>query len=161
MASGPEIGLPAPDFTLPGGTWTGDAFERGERTLSDARGRSVVLAFYPGDDTAVCTKQLCAYSSGFETFEGLDAEVWAISPQGVDSHEAFARAHGLRMPLLADTGRDVARAYKVAAPGIGVRRSVFLIGPNGVLRWKHVALLGATFRSVSTLAAHLSGIKNG
>ncbi|MFE9722233.1 peroxiredoxin [Streptomyces sp. NPDC005794] len=159
MASGPRIGSPAPDFTLPGGILADDTFERSDYTLATARGRSVVLAFYPGDNTTVCTKQLCSYSSGFETFEGLDAEVWGISPQGVDSHESFARDHGLRMPLLADTGRETARAYGVAAPGIGVRRSVFLIGPDGVLRWKHVALLGATFQSLDTLAEQLSGIK--
>ena len=159
MASGPQNGLPAPDFTLPGGVLTGDIFERRDHTLSAARGRAVVLAFYPGDNTAVCTKQLCSYSSGLETFEGLDAEVWGISPQGVDSHESFARGHDLRMPLLADTGRETARAYGVTAPGIGVRRSVFLIGPDGVLRWKHVALLGATFQSLDTLAQQLSGIR--
>ncbi|WP_030123017.1 MULTISPECIES: peroxiredoxin [Streptomyces] len=159
MASGPQIGSLAPDFTLPGGVLTGDTFERRDHTLSAARGRAVVLAFYPGDNTAVCTKQLCSYSSGLETFEGLDAEVWGISPQGVDSHESFARDHGLRMPLLADTGRETARAYGVTAPGIGVRRSVFLIGPDGVLRWKHVALLGATFQSLDTLAEQLSGIR--
>lgn len=159
MASGPSIGQRVEDFTLPGGQLTEDAFQRQDYTLSAARGRAVVLAFYPGDNTAVCTKQLCSYSSGLETFEGLDAEVWGISPQGVDSHESFARAHRLRMPLLADPGRDIARAYGVAAPGIGVRRSVFLIGPDGVLRWKHVALLGATFQSLDTLAGHLSGIR--
>ncbi|MFE6036436.1 peroxiredoxin [Streptomyces sp. NPDC056452] len=158
MASGPQIGQNVQDFTLPGGILAEDTFERRDFTLSAARGRAVVLAFYPGDNTAVCTKQLCSYSSGLETFEGLDAEVWGISPQGVDSHESFARTHQLRMPLLADTGRDIARAYGVAAPGIGVRRSVFLIGPDGVLRWKHVALLGATFQSLDTLAGHLSGI---
>ncbi|MFE6490154.1 peroxiredoxin family protein [Streptomyces sp. NPDC057748] len=163
MGSSPQLGLPAPDFTLPGGLLTGEEgeeFERRDYTLSEARGRSVVLAFYPGDNTAVCTKQLCSYSSGLEAFGELDAEVWAISPQGVDSHESFARAHGLRMPLLADTGRETARAYGVAAPGIGVRRSVFLIGPDGVLRWKHVALLGATFQSAAKLTEQLSGIKN-
>ncbi|MFE3513792.1 peroxiredoxin [Streptomyces sp. NPDC059166] len=160
MASGPATGTTAPDFTLPGGVLTKDGFERSDYTLSAARGRAVVLAFYPGDNTAVCTKQLCSYSSGMETFEGLDAEVWGISPQGVDSHESFARGHDLRMPLLADTGRETARAYGVAAPGIGVRRSVFLIGPDGVLRWKHVALLGATFQSLDTLAAQLSGINS-
>ncbi|MFD4030456.1 peroxiredoxin [Streptomyces sp. NPDC058637] len=158
MASGPRIGETAPDFTLPGGILADDVFERRDHTLSAARGRSVVLAFYPGDNTTVCTRQLCSYSSGFETFEGLDAEVWGISPQGVDSHESFARSFGLRMPLLADEGRETARAYGVTAPGIGVRRSVFLIGPDGVLRWKHVALLGATFQSLDTLAEQLSGI---
>ncbi|MFD6279700.1 peroxiredoxin [Streptomyces sp. NPDC060209] len=158
MASGPQLGQPAPDFTLPGGVLSDDTFQRREYTLSASRGRAVVLAFYPGDNTAVCTKQLCSYSSGLETFEGLDAEVWGISPQGVDSHESFARGHDLRMPLLADTGRETARAYGITAPGIGVRRSVFLIGPDGVLRWKHVALLGATFQSLDTLAEQLSGI---
>ncbi|MFF2958397.1 peroxiredoxin family protein [Streptomyces sp. NPDC057963] len=159
MGSSPQLGRAVPDFTLPGGVLTGEAFERRDYTLSAARGRAVVLAFYPGDNTAVCTKQLCSYSSGMETFGKLDAEVWGISPQGVDSHESFAHAHGLRMPLLADAGRETARAYGVAAPGIGVRRAVFLIGPDGVLRWKHVALLGATFQSLDTLAEQLSGIK--
>ncbi|MCX4963540.1 peroxiredoxin [Streptomyces sp. NBC_00654] len=159
MASGPQTGSPAPDFTLPGGVLAGESFARADYRLSTARGRAVVLAFYPGDNTAVCTKQLCSYSSGLETFDGLDADVWGISPQGVDSHESFARTHGLRMPLLADEGRETARAYGVAAPGIGVRRAVFLIGPDGILRWKHVALLGATFQSLDTLAGQLSGIK--
>ncbi|PCG86002.1 peroxiredoxin [Streptomyces sp. WZ.A104] len=166
MTAGPQLGSEAPDFTLPGGVLrsapksAGSTFERTDHRLSAARGRAVVLAFYPGDNTTVCTKQLCAYSSGMEAFEGLDAEVWGISPQGVDSHESFARAHGLRMPLLADEGREVARSYGVTAPGIGVRRAVFLIGPDGVLRWKHVALLGATFQSLSTLTDRLSGIKS-
>ncbi|MFI8881462.1 peroxiredoxin [Streptomyces sp. NPDC053813] len=159
MGSSPQLGLPAPDFTLPGGLLTGEDFARRDYGLAAARGRAVVLAFYPGDNTAVCTKQLCSYSSGMEAFGALDAEVWGISPQGVDSHESFARAHGLRMPLLADAGRDTARAYGVAAPGIGVRRAIFLIGPDGVLRWKHVALLGATYQSLDTLTEQLSGIK--
>ncbi|MFF1644862.1 peroxiredoxin [Streptomyces sp. NPDC058240] len=160
MGSSPQLGLIAPDFTLPGGRLAGEDFERRDYDLAAARGRAVVLAFYPGDNTAVCTKQLCSYSSGMEAFGELDAEVWGISPQGVDSHESFARAHGLRMPLLADTGRETARAYGVAAPGIGVRRAIFLIGPDGVLRWKHVALLGATYQSLDTLTEQLSGIKN-
>ncbi|MEV1047154.1 peroxiredoxin [Streptomyces sp. NPDC049916] len=160
MATAPHVGSEAPDFTLPGGVLSGETFARADYRLTEARGRSLVLAFYPGDNTSVCTKQLCAYSSGMEAFEGLDAEVWGISPQGVDSHESFARAFDLRMPLLADEGREIARSYGVAAPGIGVRRSVFLIGPDGVLRWKHVALLGATFQSLSTLTDRLSGIKN-
>lgn len=160
MGSSPQLGSVVPDFALPGGVLAGDAFERRDYRLAEARGRALVLAFYPGDNTTVCTKQLCAYSSGMETFEALDAEVWGISPQGVDSHESFARAHGLRMPLLADPGREAARAFGVAAPGIGVRRAVFLIDAEGVLRWKHVALLGATFQSLDTLSDRLSGINN-
>ncbi|OON75581.1 peroxiredoxin [Streptomyces tsukubensis] len=164
MASSPQVGEYVADFSLPGGVLltAGDhgetVFERDTYTLSAARGRPLVLAFYPGDNTSVCTKQLCSYSSGLDTFTGLGAQVWGISPQDVDSHEAFARAQDLRMPLLADTGREAARAFGVTAPGIGVRRSVFLIGPDGVLRWKHVALLGATFQSLDTLAARIAEI---
>jgi peroxiredoxin Q/BCP len=162
MGSSPQVGQPVQDFTLPGGKLAGGTFERRDYTISDARGRTVVLAFYPGDNTAVCTNQLCSYSSGMETFTGLDAEVWGISPQGVDSHESFARTYGLvcgcRCSRTPD-GRSPARTGS-RRPGSGVRRAVFLIGPDGVLRWKHVAVLGATFPSLDTLADHISGIKN-
>ncbi|MFI1015107.1 peroxiredoxin [Streptomyces sp. NPDC020965] len=160
MAASPEPGRPIPDFTLPGGVLVGDAadgvFERRDFTLSERRGRPLVLAFYPGDDTSVCTKQLCSYSSGLDVFTDAGAEVWAISPQGVDSHEAFARKHGLRMPLLADTDRAVARSFGIAAPGIGLRRAVFVVAGDGTLHWKHVGLFGATFQSKETLAGQLA-----
>ncbi|WP_256105636.1 peroxiredoxin [Streptomyces sp. ODS05-4] len=158
MPKAPEVGSPVPDFTLHGGVLVDDAFERRAFTLGDQRGAPLVLAFYPGDDTTVCTKQLCAYSSGLEAFTDLGAQVWGISPQGVDSHEAFARRHGLRMPLLADPDRSVARSFGITAPGIGLRRAVFLVGPDGDLRWKHVSLLGATFQSVDELTRHLAAV---
>ncbi|NJQ07836.1 peroxiredoxin [Streptomyces lonarensis] len=154
----PRVGEPAPDFTLPGGVLADGSFDRADHTLSSHRGAPVVLAFYPGDNTAVCTKQLCSYSGGLDRFTELGARVWGISPQDLDSHEGFARRHDLRMPLLADTDREVARAYGVAVPGLGLRRSVFLVGPDGVLRWKHVALLGATFQPVDTLARELAAL---
>ncbi|NDZ83387.1 peroxiredoxin [Streptomyces sp. SID10853] len=158
MASTPTPGQAVADFSLPGGVLSNDVFERRDFVLSEQRGHPLVLAFYPGDDTSVCTKQLCSYSSGLETFTDCGAEVWAISPQSVDSHEEFARKYGLRMPLLADTDRSVARALGIAAPGIGLRRAVFLIAPDGTLHWKHVALLGATFQSTETLARQLAGL---
>ncbi|MEW1719403.1 peroxiredoxin [Streptomyces sp. NPDC093109] len=159
MAASPELGRTVADFTLPGGVLDGETFVRRDYGLAERRGLPLVIAFYPGDNTSVCTKQLCSYSSGLETFTDLGAEVWGISPQDVDSHESFARANNLRIPLLADTDRAVARAFGVAAPGIGVRRSVFLVGPDGALRWKHVALLGVTFQPVETLARELSRIE--
>ncbi|MBY8886618.1 peroxiredoxin [Streptomyces sp. PTM05] len=155
MPGAAQIGSQLPDITLAGGVWDGTTFIRRDYTLSRTAGRPTVLAFYPGDDTSVCTKQMCAYSSGLEQFAELDATVWGVSPQDVDSHEAFARKYGLRIPLLADPDRQAARAFGVAAPGIGLRRAVFLAGPDGRLRWKHVALLGATFQSVDTLIREL------
>lgn len=158
MSSTPSVGEPFPDFTLPGGLLNPgpeDTFHRGAYSLADARGRALVLAFYPGDNTSVCTKQLCSYSSGLDTFTGLDAQVWGVSPQDVDSHESFARAQGLHFPLLADPERTLSRQLGITAPGIGIRRSVFLLDAEGVLRWKHVALLGATYQSVDTLRTEL------
>jgi peroxiredoxin Q/BCP len=160
LAASPEQGQSVADFTLPGGILVDDVFERREFTLSEQRGRPLVLAFYPGDDTTVCTKQLCSYSSGLETFTDCGAEVWAVSPQSVDSHESFARKYGLRMPLLADTDRAVSRAFGIAAPGIGLRRAVFVIAADGTLHWKHVALFGATFQSKETLARQLAALQD-
>lgn len=158
MAATPGIGSTVANFTLPGGVLDGDGFERRDYTLEEARGHPLLLAFYPGDNTSVCTKQMCAYSAGLEQFTGLGAEVWGVSPQDVDSHEDFARRNDLRFPLLADTDRRVARAFGIAAPGIGLRRSVFLVGPDGTLRGRHVSLVGATWRPVDKLAAELAAL---
>ncbi len=157
MAKSPEIGRTAPDFTLPSVHLVDGEIVRGERTLSKEQGHPVVLAFYPGDETAVCTKQLCSYSSGLEAFTDLGATVWGISTQDLDSHESFARKHGLRMPLLADTERAAVAAYGIGLGGL-VRRSVFVIDAEGVLRWKHVAALGLTFRDVETLTEQLAAL---
>ncbi|MFI6980426.1 peroxiredoxin [Embleya sp. NPDC050154] len=156
MSKTPEIGAPAPDFTLDAVHLTGGEAERAPLTLSAQRGRPVVLAFYPGDDTAVCTKQLCSYSSGFEQFTDLDATVWGISPQGLDSHERFARKYDLRMPLLADTEHKVVEAYGIGLGSNALRRAVFIIDAEGILRWKHVALVGLTYRGIDTLTAQLA-----
>src|SRR5215469_13811095 len=111
MAKTPEVGQIAPDFTLPGIKLPGSQVSRSEYTLSQQRGQPVVLAFYPGDNTPVCTRQLCSYTSGLESFTGFGASVWAISPQGLASHEQFARKYDLAFPLLADEGLTVARQY--------------------------------------------------
>jgi peroxiredoxin Q/BCP len=158
MASTPEIGAAAPDFTLPGIILAGSEVEQRDFTLSAARGKPIVLAFYPGDDTPVCTKQMCAYSNELEKFTGIGAEVWGISPQGVESHEKFALRHGLHQPLLADPEKTVIRDYGVAMKGLGLRRSVFLVDAEGVLRWKHIATLGLAFQSVDTLTAQISAL---
>jgi thioredoxin-dependent peroxiredoxin len=158
MAPTPEIGAPAPDFTLPGVVLAGAEVERRDFTLSAHRGKPIVLAFYPGDDTPVCTKQMCSYSNELEKFTGVGAEVWGISPQDVDSHEKFARKHGLQMPLLADPDKTVIRQYGIALKAMGLKRSVFLVDAEGVLRWKHVAMFGLMFQSVGTLTEQIGAL---
>lgn len=157
----PDVGDLVGDFSLPGGRLDDDVFVRGRYSLGEQRGNPVVLAFYPGDNTPVCTAQLCSYSDGLEALAACGAQVWGISPQGVDSHEAFARSRGLRMPLLADTDREVARALGIAAPVIGLRRAVFVIAPDGALHWKHVGTLGMRFPSAEVIAEQLAGVGAG
>jgi peroxiredoxin Q/BCP len=138
-----NVGDPAPDFELPG---TGDKTYR----LSDYRGRRLILAFYPGDFTAVCTKQFCSYRDQGDRLEGLGAEVLGISPQSVDSHERFVEEKRLNVPLLADEDKSVARAYGVLA-GPMVRRAIFVVDEEGVVRHRKVTLAGLTYESVDDL----------
>lgn len=147
-----KVGEPAPGFELPG---TGGCRYR----LGDLRGRWVILAFYPGDFTPVCTRQFCSYRDGDDRLDELDAEVLGISPQSVDSHERFASKHGLTVPLLADTDREVIRAYGVGLPSGMVRRSVFIVDPDGVVRYRHVALLGLHYKDVSALREALAAVR--
>ena len=144
-------GTEAPDFTLLG---TGGR----TYTLSDYRSRPVVLVFYPGDDTPVCTMQLTSYSDDLAAFDELDAQVLAISPQDVASHERFAGKHGFRFPLLADTDKVVAAAYDTLGPMGFPRRSIVVVDADGVVRWSHRALAGLTFRPVSEIVAHVRAL---
>jgi len=138
------VGDTAPDFTLSG---TGDR----TYTLSEFRGHPVVLVFYPGDDTPVCTKQLSSYSNDLGEFVNLDATVLAISPQDVASHEKFKAKHQLAFPLLADTDKEVGAMYGTLGPIGFYRRSVFVLDAAGVVRYVHRAIAGLTFRPVSEL----------
>jgi peroxiredoxin Q/BCP len=145
------VGDVAPDFSLPA---TGDE----EISLSTFAGRPVVIVFYPGDDSPVCTKQLNSYNDGLNEFESLDAQVLAISSQGLVSHEAFSRKYGLNFPLLADSEKQVATEYGVLGPLGFPRRSVFIIDREGVIRYAHRALSGLSYRPVSELVDALNSL---
>ena len=146
-----KVGDVAPDFTLPSNAGT-------NVSLSDSRGRPVVVVFYPGDDTPMCTKQLNSYNDGLEQFEALDAQVVGISAQDVASKEKFAGKYGLRFPLLADTDKKVAAAYGILGPIGFPRRSVFIVDGAGAVRYVHRAIAGLTFRPVDELVEALAGL---
>jgi peroxiredoxin len=128
-------GEPAPDFTLPSGP--------GETLSLDAlRGRPAVLAFYPGDWSPVCSDQLDLYQSALPRFEGRGARLVGISVDSVWCHAAFAEDRGLGFPLLADfePKGEVARAYGVYREDDGIaERALFVLDPEGVVRWSHVS----------------------
>jgi peroxiredoxin Q/BCP len=129
-----------------------------EYSLAAEIGRPVVLAFSPGDATPVCTAQLCSYQEELDDFRDLGAVVWGIGPQGLDSHEGFARGASPAFPLLSDVGGDVIRSYGVHLPGLGLRRSVFVIGPDGVVRWRHVGLAGLRFPSAEVIRGQIEAL---
>ena len=144
------IGDQAPDFTLPS--------TDGPITLASFRGRPVVLVFYPGDGTAVCTRQLNSYNDDLARFDELDAQVLAVSAQDLDSHHAFAAEYGFKFPLLADVDRSVAEAYGTLGPMGFPRRSTFIIDGEGVVRYAHRAIAGLTFRPTSELVTILESL---
>jgi peroxiredoxin len=147
-----SVGDLAPDFTLQG--TGGNTY-----SLSQFRGQPVVIVFYPGDDTPVCTKQLNSYNNELSSFTGVGAQVLAISAQDIDSHEQFSGKHGFGFPLLADTDKAVAGLYGTVGPLGYPRRSVFVVDAAGVIRYVHRAIAGLTFRPVEELVAAIEAAR--
>lgn len=151
MAKTPRVGEQAPDFELQG---TSGPFK-----LSDHHGERVVLLFYPGDNTMVCTKQFCSYRDRAEDFASLQATVVGISSQDLASHEQFTAKHGLNVPLLADEDKAVAKSYSAVTPGIGsTARAVIVIDEQGVVRDRHDHRLGLDYQTVDELKAALEAL---
>jgi thioredoxin-dependent peroxiredoxin len=139
-----EVGKPAPEFTLEG--------TEGTMSLSDFRGQVVVLVFYPGDNTPVCTRQLNAYTNDIDQFAEVGAQLLALSPQSVASHDDFScKQGGFGFPLLADTDKAVGETYGVLGPLGFYRRSVFVVDAEGIVRYAHRAVAGLTFRPTGEL----------
>jgi peroxiredoxin Q/BCP len=150
MAKTPQVGEQAPDFELPG---TDGTFK-----LSEHRGERVVLLFYPGDNTMVCTKQFCSYRDRADDFAALDATVVGISSQDLASHEGFIAKNGLTVPLLADVDRQVAMSYSAFSPRMGTKRAVIVIDQDGIVRHRHDHMLGLDYQSVDDLKAALDAL---
>jgi peroxiredoxin Q/BCP len=146
----PPVGEQAPDFELPG---TGGTFR-----LSDHRGERVVLLFYPGDFTPVCTEQFCSYRDRPEDFANLGATVVGISAQDLESHKRFSAENKLNVPLLADVEQKVARLYSVDSDKWSTNRSVVVIDEHGVVRYRHDPDTPLGFQSVDDLKAALDAI---
>lgn len=125
-----QVGDTAPDFTLPG---TGGK----KYSLSGYAGKQqVILVFYPKDFTSVCTKQLCQMRDDFSALTELDAVIFGINNNPLDSHEKFKAEHEYPFPLLTDADLSVAASYGAARPGQAfVDRTVVIIGKDGKVRF--------------------------
>ena len=121
-----KVGAAAPDFSLPDDTGK-------NVSLSKLRGSNVVLVFYPGDSTPGCTKQLCKFRDDWADARKRGVKVFGVNPQSAQSHVKFRGKYQFPFPLLVDTGQKVAELYH--CNGIIVKRTVYLIGPDGVIRF--------------------------
>ena len=139
----PKAGDPAPEFELEG--------TDGRFKLSEHRGKRVVLLFYPGDNTPVCTRQFCSYRDDSEEMAALDAVVVGISSQSVGSHRSFTDKNALTVPLLADEDGAVAKAYGAYRAPLGTKRAVVIVDEKGTVAYRHDHALGLDFQSADEL----------
>jgi peroxiredoxin Q/BCP len=126
-----KAGDRAPSFTLP-------SSDGSEVSLSDFKGKKVVLYFYPKDDTPGCTKEACSFQDGLSAFKRKGAVVLGVSVDGIESHQKFAKKYSLSFPLLSDEGKKVVKAYGVwkeknlyGKKYMGAERTTFLIDEEG------------------------------
>jgi peroxiredoxin Q/BCP len=150
MAKDPQPGEIAPDFELAG--------THGPFRLSDHRGERVVLLFYPGDNTMVCTRQFCSYRDHAAQLSKLGVYAVGISGQDLACHEQFIAKHGLTLPLLSDPDHEVARLYDVHSSLIGTRRATFVIDEQGIVRHRHDNVLSLSYDSIDDLATALAAL---
>lgn len=143
-----ETGAAAPDFSLP--DQDGKPFR-----LSEHRGRKLVLVFYPGDDTPVCTRQLCEYRDGIQEFADLDVDVVGISRNDGDSHRRFRDKYQLPFTLLTDQDLGVAETYDCKGL-LGMKRGVFIVDEEGIVRYAHVETVSIFRRRKEELVAALA-----
>jgi thioredoxin-dependent peroxiredoxin len=143
----------APDFTL-------SASNGKEISLSDFKGKSVILYFYPKDDTPGCTTEACDFRDQHEQFEELNAVILGISPDPIKSHAKFIEKHGLPFLLLADEDHEIAERYDVwklkknfGKEYMGIERSTFLINEEGILEkeWRSVKVKGHVEEALQVL----------
>ena len=130
----------APDFTLPA-VGSDDIVKNGHVHLADLKGHTVILYFYPKDDTPGCTAEACSFRDADHEMQKRGVVVLGISADGIPSHQKFADKYGLSFPLLADTDTKVSKLYGVWKEKnyagkiyMGVNRETFLIDKDGIVR---------------------------
>jgi thioredoxin-dependent peroxiredoxin len=140
----------APDFTL-------EDDQGAKFTLSARQGEKILLVFYPGDNTPVCTRQLCDYRDGVEAFADLGVSVIGISNDTAESHRKFKIKHRLPFTLLTDPDLNVASMYD--SKGLmGMKRSVYLLDEKRVIRYRHVESLALFRRTREEILQAIAGL---
>ena len=153
MTEALSTGGKAPDFKLPSSTGS-------DVSLKSCRGRSVVLYFYPKDDTTGCTKEAIAFTQLTKQFQKHNAIILGVSKDDIKSHDKFIAKHALKIDLLSDIDGSLCKAYGVwveknmyGRKYMGIERSTFLIGPKGRVKevWRKVRVGGHADQVLSSV----------
>jgi len=147
--------MTAVNDTAPGFSLHGDSGD--EYRLSEHAGERVLLVFYPGDNTPVCTRQLCEYRDGIEAFADLGVSVVGISSDDLESHQRFRSKHNLPFVLLSDPDLEVAKLYGCKG-ALGMKRAVFLVDEKGIIRYAHIETLALFRRRAEELLEAISAL---
>jgi thioredoxin-dependent peroxiredoxin len=147
-----SVGIPAPPFSLPDSN--GDLV-----SLSDFKGKRVLLIFYPGDNTPVCTAQLCSYRDNFSVLDSLGITVLGISTDSVQSHKGFMDKYAFPFTLLSDTTKATARAYDALGFFGVMQRAYCLIDEGGIVRYSLSETLPIFYRSAAEIASQIQSLK--
>ncbi len=138
LTSGPDVGRRAPDFSLPWANREGIGPVESPYQLASDRGKTVVVAFYPRDFTSGCTAEMKTLAQQYDSLIGPDAVLVAISTDSVQTHSRFASSLNLPFRLLSDPNQHVSKQYASKDSGGYNRRTVYVIGPDGRVKFRNL-----------------------
>jgi thioredoxin-dependent peroxiredoxin len=139
LVTGPDVGQRAPDFSLPWATKDGVGPIESPYQLASDRGKTVVVAFYPRDFTKGCTAEMRSFAEQYDSLFGPDVVLVAISADSVETHSRFAKSLGLPFRLLSDPEQRVSKQYASKDQGGYNRRTVYVIGPDGRVKYRNLS----------------------
>lgn len=159
LVGGPDVGKRAPDFSLPWANREGVGPIESPYQLASDRGRTVVVAFYPRDFTKGCTAQLQTFAEQYDSLFGPDVTVVGISTDSVTTHSRFAASLNLPFRLLSDPEQRVSKQYASKDPGGYNRRTVYVIGPDGRVRYRNLKFNALDPQAYSELRTAVKAVR--
>jgi thioredoxin-dependent peroxiredoxin len=159
LMGGPEVGKRAPDFSLPWANREGIGPVESPYQLASDRGRTVVVAFYPRDFTKGCTAQLQTFAEQYDSLFGPEVTVVGISTDSVTTHSRFATSLNLPFRLLSDPDQRVSKQYASKDAGGYNRRTVYVIGPDGRVKYRNMKFNALDPQSYSELRTAVKTVR--
>lgn len=161
LVGGPDEGAKAPEFSLSWATKDGIGAPDSPYELWRDRGKTVVIAFYPANFTKGCTAELQTFADQYDTLFGPDVVVLGISSDSVESHKRFAASLDLPFRLLSDPDLNVARKYASAGDAGKAKRTVFVIGPDGRVKYRNLKFNALDPKDYTALGSAVEAARGG